>query len=243
MTINNPRSSEENVKYLRELATETHYIYRGVDINNKHDFDEVKFEIWAPEEDTAVYYGRYKSPAMGVTRSEDRRRKPKLLEYIPPAGVDAGAFYNLIEGRRKYVDALLSIDQAKNNTSIVFCMEWRGWRLLFTGDAEIKSWKIMRDKNVLKPIHFLKISHHGSNNGTPPDKILEKILPEDRKNDNRPRQAVVSTYANTHHGVPDADTLIRIYDPASGENQPRCDQLFRVDENFEELYLDIKFPG
>ena len=27
----------------------------------------------------------------------------------------------------------LTIDKAKNNTSLVFMLEWRGWRLLFPG--------------------------------------------------------------------------------------------------------------
>ena len=82
--------------------------------------------------------------------------KTVLRDYEPPAGVDAGVFYDLIESRRQFAECLLSIDKAKNNTSIVCSIEWRGWRLLFTGDAEIKSWKIMRDKRQLKKGGFSK---------------------------------------------------------------------------------------
>ena len=74
-------------------------------------------------------------------------------------------------------DNLLAIDKAANNTSIVFSLEWRGWKLLFPGDAEQESWKMMDEKDVLEPVHVLKIAHHGSWNGTPQGVILDKILP------------------------------------------------------------------
>jgi beta-lactamase superfamily II metal-dependent hydrolase len=58
---------------------------------------------------------------------------------------------------------------------IVFCLEWHGNKLLFTGDAEELSWETLYQKDVLKEVDFLKISHHGSENGTSPDEILEKF--------------------------------------------------------------------
>lgn len=242
LAINNPRSSKENVDYLRTLSQNTYYVHRESDLANKHPFREAIFEIWAPEADSSTYYGRYRSPTLGVTQPKDRRRKPKLAEIVPPPGVDAGAFYHLVNSRRNYIDTLLSIDKAKNNTSIVFCLKWRGWTLLFTGDAEIKSWKIMRDKGVLQPVHFLKISHHGSHNGTPSEKILDKILPIDRGNDEKKRTAVVSTFGDTYSGVPDPKTLSRIFDEDKEPNQPRCDELIMVDEQLSDLYVDIEFP-
>ena len=82
----------------------------------------------------------------------------------PPRGVDAGAFYNLIDIRHGEFDAtLLSIDRASNNTSIVLLLEWQGWRLLFTGDAETA--QLADDgqsTGMVGPVHFLKVSHHGS---------------------------------------------------------------------------------
>lgn len=71
-------------------------------------------------------------------------------------------------------------------------LEWRRWRLLFTGDAEHRSWKEMNKRGVLKPVHFLKVSHHGSWNGTPSGEILDKILPPTPP-DRRKRHAAVST--------------------------------------------------
>ncbi len=71
-----------------------------------------------------------------------------------------------------------------NNTSVVLLLEWRDRRLLFTGDAEVKtsfrgevkegrgngSWNVMwahqRDA-LAQPVDFLKVGHHGSENATP----------------------------------------------------------------------------
>jgi hypothetical protein len=112
--------------------------------------------------------------------------------------------------------------ELKNNTSVVLMFEWRGRRLLFTGDAEYhdgeykenrrnSSWDIMYSnqdtKSLLsKPIDFLKIGHHGSVNGFPfldqegqEEKYLNDLLPLDQED--KP-QAVVSTLKGKHGGVP-----------------------------------------
>jgi hypothetical protein len=106
---------------------------------------------------------------------------------------------------------MLAIDKAANNTSVVFSIQWRGWRLLFPGDAELRSWETMNRHRQLRPVHFLKISHHGSHNGTPTDGLLSKILPANRP-DRRRREALVSTWPDTYSGVPDESALRRIRD-------------------------------
>ncbi len=110
-----------------------------------------------------------------------------------------------------------------NNTSVVLLLEWRGRRLLFTGDAEVKtsfkgefqdgksngSWNVMwhhfKDQ-LAKPVDFLKVGHHGSHNATPwtgkksgdtehpINAILDSLLPLPPAGQPRPeRYAVVST--------------------------------------------------
>ena len=75
--------------------------------------------------------------ALNVTPGEGGRGRPTPSRVTPPSGVDAGAFYNLVDKRKRtYLDNLLSIDKAKNNSSLVFLLEWRGWKLLFPADAE-----------------------------------------------------------------------------------------------------------
>ena len=131
------------------------------------------------------------------------------------------------------MDNLLAIDKAANNTSVVFCLEWRGWRLLFLGDAELRSWKEMEKRDLLGPVHFMKISHHGSLNGTPPVEILEKVLPI-ASPDGRSRYSAVSTFLDTYNGVPDSDTLTEI--------GRRC-ELRDARSEPDGRFIDIQIPG
>jgi len=211
MSNNNPRSTGQCIDYLRTLAQiDTAYIYRGCDLKGKHPFKEASFNIWAPEEDTTDYYGPFQPMALGVTSDGGPRARPSMTIPVPPPGVDAGAFYSLVASRRQgYCDNMLTIDAANNNTSVVFCLEWRGWKLLFPGDAEERSWKTMNKHGVLEPVHFLKVGHHGSHNATPSPELLEKILPKKRP-DSRTRRAAVSTCLDSYPGVPHDETLNEI---------------------------------
>jgi len=192
MAINNPRATADCVDLIRGLAPDnTHYVYHGLDVAGRHPFRETTFEIWAPEEDTSAYYGPFQPVAFGASPGATSRAKPTVTPVEPPRGVDAEAFYNLVDRRRwGYGDNLLAIDSAVNNTSIVFCLNWRGWRLLFPGDAEERSWKEMDKRGLLKPVHFFKISHHGSITGMLPEGLVDKVL----KDDGTRRYAALSAY-------------------------------------------------
>jgi len=121
--------------------------------------------------------------------------------------VEPGAYFDLLASRRRSTRTrLMEIDAANNNTSVVLEIEWRGWRLLFPGDAELRSWKTMREQQLLRPAHFVKVSHHGSHNGTD-DEHFDEILPP-TSHDGRPRHALVSTAENNWDTVPDRDTLM-----------------------------------
>jgi beta-lactamase superfamily II metal-dependent hydrolase len=249
------RSTASCVDYLRALAAEEHtfYIHRPRaahpedSLEGKHPFHEARLSIWAPEEDTAVYYRKIQPMPLGMARPGSKRAKPKLTQAVPPSGVDAGAFYNLVDTRRRtFLDNLLAIDHAANNTSVVLLVEWRGWKLLFTADAEHKSWKIMNDldemlrkesKKLFEAVHFLKVSHHGSDTGMPPTEPLEKILPGASQTapDGKQRHAVISTYPQTYPGVPDRELLV-------AELEPRC-QLHYTDALKDGGWIDFEFEG
>jgi hypothetical protein len=174
----------------------------------------VTFEIWAPEEDTSSYYGHFHPMAFSVMDDVTGVATAVESRLIPPPGVDAGAFYNLVQMRASgAVDNLLAIDKAKNNTSVVFLLKWQGWRLLFTGDAEHRSWKTMKKHGVLSPVDFIKVSHHGSHTGTPNDEILDEILPQPGPSDWE-RFAMVSTRHGAYTGVPS--------DEVTDEIESRC---------------------
>jgi beta-lactamase superfamily II metal-dependent hydrolase len=214
---NNTRKTSECVTFLRTKLADpqnVHYVDRETDLKDLQPASpasSAKISLWAPEENTADYYGRFKPLAAGLGIDDtfdfddlDGRLATTELAR-PPAGVDAGAFYNLLDSRHGASSTLLSIDRASNNTSIVMLIEWKGWKLLFAGDAEKRSWKQMAKVGVIEPVHFLKVSHHGSHTGMPPEDILEKLLPLPAAGAPRAR-AAVSTYPKTYAGVPDPDT-------------------------------------
>jgi hypothetical protein len=230
------------VDYLRNLADKrrTYYVHREMDPRGKHPFKEATLEIWAPEKDTTEYYGRFRPLGLGVAGDGGAGVRPTLAAAVPPAGVDAGAFYDLVKARRRGLgDSLLQIDAANNNTSVVFCLEWRGWRLLFPGDAEERSWKVMKREGRLKPVHFLKVGHHGSHNGTPPPELLDLILPE-KAPDKKQRHAGVSTCANVYPGKSE-DTAVP-HEATIEELKKRC-QLVSVEGLAKGAYHDFTFPG
>jgi beta-lactamase superfamily II metal-dependent hydrolase len=200
---NNPKRTRDCVDFLRCVACKkTSYVHRGFEpvAGKTHPFREATFSVWAPEHDTSSYYGRMR-PVM------QNKRGRKLAA---PPGVDQKAFEALVEFSRSGLgDEMLAIDRAANNTSVVFSIEWRGWRLLFSGDAELRSWKTMGRLGQLRPVHFVKVGHHASHNGTPDEDLLERILPL-RRPDSRRRTALVSTCEDTYNGVPDHDTLARL---------------------------------
>jgi hypothetical protein len=203
---NDPRSTSECVDFLRSIApvNRTFYAHRQMDTAGKHPFKEARFEVWAPEEDTSAYY-RSLLPMATAGPAAGGAAEP-APPRVPPAGVDAGAFYDLVDWRaRGFADNLLAIDRAANNTSVVLCLEWRGKRLLFAGDAEIGSWRMMEKKGVLKPVDFLKVSHHGSHNGTPDGSILDRFLPKPASGAPK-RRAAVSTWDDTYSGIPHTPT-------------------------------------
>ncbi len=205
------------VEFIRSLAPpgRTHYVYRSIgaavngtphcDLTDKHPFRVAEFEVWAPEEDSSRYYGRFQPMAAAAAPgpSDGAPRAP----VTPPRGVDASAFYNLVEMRAGgSFENLLAIDRAANDSGIAFCLRWRGWTLLFPGDVELRSWKEMNKAGVLSPIDFLKIGHHGSHNGTPEGALLARLFPMPAPAD-RKRLAAVSTYMDQYPGIPDQVTF------------------------------------
>jgi hypothetical protein len=164
-----------------------------------------------------------------VTQEVAAERAP-----IPPPGVDAGSFYDLVESRiNGYADNLLTIDRAANNTSVVLQIEWRGYRLLFPGDAEQASWAMMSSLGLLQPVHFLKVGHHGSWNGSPRDALFEQVLPATPP-DGRERFATISTCLETYDSVPDDDTV--------GAIAARC-TLFDTRDVGDGSHVAVTFPA
>jgi beta-lactamase superfamily II metal-dependent hydrolase len=213
---NDTRTTSLCVDFLRTELTDpqdVNYVDRTTDLTDLQPATSATITLWAPEENTADYYGRFRPVAAGLGLDEtfdfddlDRFLDESVEPPRPPAGVDAGAFYNLLDIRHGAAATMLAIDQASNNTSIVMLVEWQGWRLLFTGDAEKRSWRQMNKNGVLQPVHFLKVSHHGSHTGMPPEEIIERVLPLPAPGTQPRTIAAVSTFPGNYPGVPDLDT-------------------------------------
>jgi len=146
---NNPRSTAACVRYLRKVAAKkTSYVHRRFRLipGKHHPFREAQLSIWAPELDTSAYYGRVRPLTPVTPFSPDTQAEP----LRPPSGVDPEGFRVLVDFLQSGIgDNVLAIDRAANNTSLVLELEWRGWRLLFPGDAELKSWWMMHQRRQL----------------------------------------------------------------------------------------------
>ncbi len=233
---NNPRSTGECVAFLRKLAREarTFYVHRQFAPAGKHPFREARLEVWAPEEDTSDYYRGLLPMAFPAAPGPGGETPEPSEVPKPPPGVDAGAFFDLVESRRSGVaDNLLAIDRAANNTSVVLCLEWRGRRLLFPGDAELGSWRMMEAKGVLKPVDFLKVGHHGSHNGTPAGARLDAVLPRPATGGKK-RRAVISTWTDTYPGIP--------HEPTNEKLRQRCTLRTTLDDRTKP-FVDTFFSG
>lgn len=236
--VENNVSNAERVEYLRGMekrGAAVHYLARGKVPRGSNPFDAVGVEILAPEPDVSVYYpaGKARSlaaaaeVASGLPRSGDWWTFPEARRVDAPRNLSDSDWARLrgaIKGGG--VRAARFIDKAQNNTSLCFRLTVGGRRLLFTGDAELESWEVMRKKHgdeALGPVDFLKVSHHGSVNGTP-DELLDVLLPLSRRDQ---AVALVSTKSGaygTENPVPDRGVLDelgrrcrRVYNTDGGE--------------------------
>ena len=228
-------TTADHVEHIRRLTPQPHYLSRSSSVAGLHPFTGARLRILAPEEDASVYYRPVRAhldlppaapaedppPAAatgGAPRNEGRGRPAD--RPLPPRGVDATAFYGLIDRLDGgLAESVLSIDQAGNNTSLVIELTWRGRRLLFAGDAEQESWRLMARHAGLQPVDLLKVSHHGSRTGHPPPDALDRILPPVR----RPRAVAILSTLHTERWttVPDPETI--------AELEARTRKLYRTD--------------
>jgi len=170
-------ANEDRIDYLRKRVPKKALRYlsrRRTAVRSAALGSGVEIEVLAPERDASVYYGARDrrfwldvAGRLGATTS--RRRKPpapgapKSPRHMAP---DEFAALRDAIGELDLA-ALLAIDKAANNTSLVLRITIGGKVLLFPGDAEAESWAIMKAKQLLCPVDFLNLAHHGSGNGMP----------------------------------------------------------------------------
>jgi hypothetical protein len=190
-----------------------------------------RLRVLAPMKDVDGYYlGRLsdeleKLQALRAGAADGGGRPtPRLRSASRPSNVSPEEFDLLRDSLgASSLAFVLESGELVNNTSVVLLLEWRGRRLLFTGDAEVKtayggafkkgktngSWNVMWAKHrdeLSRPVDYLKVGHHGSHNATPwtakklrggphpVNEILDSLLPPVAEGAESPgRRAVVST--------------------------------------------------
>ncbi|MFK8031577.1 MAG: hypothetical protein AB8G18_15175 [Gammaproteobacteria bacterium] len=217
--LRNNLSNVDRVNYLRELPKKgVLYLRRGNSVRRK-PFRHVKCRVMAPEKDMSVYYGRRSQQhlhhminslaASAGESSDDRWEFPHVKQSKRPPQL-SDSDWKRLRGRimRGSVEGIRTIDKAKNNTSLVFQLSVGERSLLFTGDAELRSWDKLVEKNQswLKPVDFMKISHHGSHNGTPLD-MLDTLLPRSRKDKAKIMVSTKRHVYGTKNPVPDESLM------------------------------------
>jgi beta-lactamase superfamily II metal-dependent hydrolase len=210
------------------------YVYRGIESElgaaeagtQLLSFKDpsISLRVLAPEKDID---GAYMGQARALLRRlyQHSRHIPRSVPEEQreewPSNISRSDFRQL---RTRMLHACLLAARAENyatnNTSVVLLLEWRGRRLLFTGDAEWTpaveagtkegSWEVMWDNESVradlevKSLDFLKVAHHGSRNATPwhlddpnhpINEILDTILPRPAPGATPTAQAVVTTCA------------------------------------------------
>lgn len=94
------------------------------------------------------------------------------------------------------------VSENPNSDSLVFCLEYRGSRFLFTGDIGAEEEKELLENTVLPDISVLKTAHHGSG-GSSGEEFLSAVSPE---------AAVISCGKGNSYGHPAGVTLKRLRD-------------------------------
>jgi hypothetical protein len=238
----NNLANKDRLDYLRTLGVKpVAYLARGKrGARAARWTPNIKVRVLAPEEDTSVYYGRTprsRATVSALARTLGKAGAAELATQgtrwdFPQAaraqaddlpGLSTSDLNRLREAiREDGVAAARFIDRAQNNTSLALLFEVAGKRLLLPGDAELESWAHIEKhcRAHLHPVDFLKVSHHGSHNGTPSE-LLDTLLPVSRK---AKAKVLVSTKRNvygTKNPVPDKALLADL--------RRRCSELVTTD--------------
>lgn len=234
--LENNLSNKDRVNYLRKLGRKPpQYLARGARV--QQPFRNIKFTVLAPEKDVSSYYtvdSRARAMSQALAAGGNDGPSDEGYDWTFPkvaragasqlGGISASDYARL--RRAIHEDGVRSarfIDKAGNNTSLCLLIEAAGKRLLLPGDAELESWDIMARKcpaELGKPVDFLKVSHHGSHNGTPLE-MLDRLLPVSRR---AKAQAFVSTKRNVYgdrNPVPDTSLM--------DDLRQRCHKLVTTD--------------
>jgi glyoxylase-like metal-dependent hydrolase (beta-lactamase superfamily II) len=177
-------------------------------------------------------------------------------EADAPKNIGAGDFRRLRDRLMSNALAFVLDDgEIANNTSVAVLLEWRGRRLLFTGDAEWTkggykegkrngAWDTMwhyQQDDLSKPLDLWVAGHHGSHNATPfhgeephhfTNVILDALLPSGEK----AGKVLVSTERKEYPTIPDPALLTEL------GSRVACTHQYNESEVFEARYGGAELP-
>jgi len=193
-----------------------------------------KITVVSPENDIDRFYLGAEADetlrGLSDATAEFHERAAPAADAVP-SNISAADFRRLQSRMLSNAFAFADLNnKVTNNTSVVLLIEWQDKRLLFVGDAEWDkkfkegksngAWNTMWNKRkelLNKPLDFLKIGHHGSENATPwpdgsdtatePSEILDAILPIPAHGAAKAK-AVVSTARKNYKTIPKSEMLV-----------------------------------
>jgi hypothetical protein len=203
-----------------------HAIHREVDLDDgalPPGFARMRIEVLAPEKDSGVYLEPIDT-SLAVRESLDRHLDQvvsgpiskfrqatidELADAVSDERIDFLKLADFARLRRQLrssgTDLLAAVNTSRNNTSLVTRWTWRDVTLLLTGDAELESWALMRQRGSPLGSTLVKVGHHGSINASPTWGYLA-VFPS-RRNSN---SALLSTNPEIFDGeneVPKAEVV------------------------------------
>jgi hypothetical protein len=238
-------SNSEAVSTLRnKLLTggkKPKYVFAGQTNDDlKLPLNGVKIHVLGPERDIDHFYlGKKATESMQAFGFGASAGGPVTLPAASfaaagpaPKNISPADFRQLRARMQSAAFAFAELaSRVTNNSSVVLLIEWKNKRLLFVGDAEWDggfkagksngSWNVMWNKRKAKlgkPLDFLKIGHHGSENATPwndredgkktePAQILDAILPLPKR---AAARTVVSTERSKYKTIPRSALMVEI---------------------------------
>lgn len=133
------------------------------------------------------------------------------LNYLSENNVDVSAVYSG-DTIKVESDLVLRImwpqgqenlgDLSLNDTSIVFMLEYKDFKVLFMGDAEEMVEEYLLDNNTDLSANILKAGHHGSKTSTT-EAFLQNVNPD---------IAIISVGENNKFGHPSNETISKLND-------------------------------
>ncbi len=236
--------NDDAIKALREQIPDKNnispkYVYAGMNASDQNlQLDDATIKVLAPEYDIDGFYlgkeydeslkGFQNGPAFfdnhSISDGTDHPENISLSDFL-------GLKSRMLSNAFTFAETDSSL---QNNCSVVLLINWRGRRLLFTGDAEWErayedgkhngSWNVMwkiRHDDLNEKLDFIKIGHHGSQNATPwidssnqnleVNRIFNAILPLPANLLQCNVQALISTErTNVYETIPSPDLLVEL---------------------------------